>query len=323
MKYSFIFCIFIFFLIQVYFSLKSFSYEECSGFGENKTDETYPMSYQDAGWIYYLSSIGKNPVKIGKGLISSLSADRKFIVYTEEFMKPVPITRFDVDYTTLNVADIDGKGCREIFRNNRYIYDLTWSPVDNLIAFVYLGESRTLAVINPDGTGKKDLISRDDGIVDDIYSIHWASDGKSICFIDLYYFYRIDLSGKIINKISLDFIDSEENILSSDVEIVPCPVNDKIFLFTVMVKGTEEFIKEFHDCVTAIFIYDFSDKSYKRITTPDFTASDPVWSRDGKFIYFWGFGEKHYKEKYRHRIYRMKIDGSELTEICKGGYPGL
>jgi hypothetical protein len=73
---------------------------------------------------------------------------------------------------------------------------------------------------------------------------------------------------------------------------------------------------------TAIFIYDQRAKTRKRLTPVDLLAMDPVWSRDGNFIYFSGYRDREGRAAYPFKIYRIARDGTGLTQIAAGETPG-
>ena len=52
-------------------------------------------------------------------------------------------------------------------------------------------------------------------------------------------------------------------------------------------------------------------------------AIEPIWSRDGKYIYFTGYREANYKENFPMRIYRVNYDGTGLIYITKGEEPNV
>jgi Tol biopolymer transport system component len=49
---------------------------------------------------------------------------------------------------------------------------------------------------------------------------------------------------------------------------------------------------------------------------------DPVWSRDGRFIYFAGYHDREGRAAYPFKIYRIARDGSGLIQTSVGETPG-
>jgi len=62
-------------------------------------------------------------------------------------------------------------------------------------------------------------------------------------------------------------------------------------------------------------------KTRNRLTPVDLLAIDPVWSRDGKFIYFSGYRDREGRVAYPFKIYRIGRDGSGLVQIVSGENP--
>ena len=48
---------------------------------------------------------------------------------------------------------------------------------------------------------------------------------------------------------------------------------------------------------------------------------DPVWSRDGRFIYFTGYRDREGRASYPFKIYRIARDGTGLIQITSGEMP--
>jgi len=264
------------------------------------------------GWVYYMPSIGKEAVKIVDGISPSLSPDKKFLACSR---------------TGLCVVEIDTKEIERIYESDDSISEVKWSPSGDLILFLHWDDVKgksILSVINSDGTGEKELIASEENGVGYIFSPGWCEDGESVFFQDMHNFLEVDLSGNIIRKISLEDITGDKANVTSTDSFVPSPVNEKIMAFTMMVPGTEKFTEAFYgEPNTALFIYNFSTKTRERVTPADMLAFNPVWSDDGKYIFCCGSREKDYNDNYHFRIYRVSLDGEEITEIATGEEPDI
>lgn len=271
------------------------------------------------GSTAYLAANSSVPRKLAKGSFPALSPDRQRVAYclpqNSAVSAPAAVTVMSFDLTT-------GKATA-ILRANAWIAHLRWSPNDERISFALALSSgkRELDTVAPDGTHKRKLITGGEQGADDIFSPVWAPDGQSLYFQDMSNLIQVSTSGEVLAETPLGPITEEKEAVTSADSFVPSPTDPNVLAYTRSVPGTPLFQKTFGEPNTALFLYDMRSKSSKRISAPDVLAMDPVWSRDGRFIYFTGYRDREGRAPYPFKIYRIGVDGTGLIQITSGEMP--
>jgi Tol biopolymer transport system component len=284
--------------------------------GVNATPDA--LAFGDRNWIYYLAANSTVPRKLAKGNFPALSPDRQRVAYCLPIDNAVsaPATG------TLMLLDLStGKGT-VILKANAWIAHLRWSTNGDRLSLTlaYPNGKRELDTIAPDGSQKQTLVGAEIG-ADDIFNPAWAPDGQSLYFHDMSNLFQVSTSGKLLAKTPLGVIVEEKEAVTSADSFLPCPKDANLLAFTKSVPGTRLFEKTFGEQNTAIFIYDLRAKTRKRLTPVDLLAMDPVWSRDGNFIYFSGYRDREGRAAYPFKIYRIARDGTGLVQIAVGETP--
>lgn len=273
------------------------------------------IAFYKGDWIYILPANSSQPVKLVKGCSPSLSPDGKTIVYQ--------LIGNDGN-SGLSVIDVDSKQVKTLIPKGQFIREAKVSPKGDLVAYAYYdtnANSDLLYLMNMDGSNKKKLLSaaktgdNNKNLPNSMFSINWNADGNSVVFQDMDHYYEVNLNGEIINKQSTKPI-AANNLTSADYFTFN-PLNHDVVAYTKSVKGTKEFEYTYHEPNTALFTYNTKTKASKRLTPPDIMAMNPIWSADGKFIYFVGFRDYQH-EIDRFDIYRINPDGTGLIKIGKG-----
>src|ERR1041385_911928 len=207
-----------------------------------------------------------------------------------------------------------------LFRSTAWFAHPRWSPAGDKISFTLALSSgkRELDVIAPDGNQRKKLIVGGEQGTDDIFNPSWAPDGQSLYFQDMNNLVQVSTSGEILAKTPLATIVEEKEAVTSADWFVPSPNDASVIAYTRSVPGTRLFERTFGEPNTALFLYDMGMKIRKRLTPVDLLAMDPVWSRDGGFIYFAGYHDREGRAAYPFKIYRIARDGSGLIQIAVG-----
>jgi Tol biopolymer transport system component len=266
--------------------------------------------FTQGDWVYYLAPPGNQPRKLVEGRQPALSPDGKKIAYLkvrkglgggEGLMVLDLTTGQSLTLLPLLPERIDGP---------------SWSARGDLLAFVY--NSKEINLIRADGSGLQKIFSVPGG---SYQPSQWASNGNSLFVHDFGDFFQIDLAGQELAKTSLITITGRENVVDSGNRFLPHPRDPQLWAFTMAVEGTNKFTKIVTGPNEALFLYDTRTQKRTRLTPPDMLATSPCWSRDGQYLYFSGYREPHYQERDPFRIYRLKPDGSDLTDIGKGENP--
>ena len=296
------------------------------GIGQRRTGQT-PVAAQtsdavvfgDREWIYYLAPNSSVPRKLVKGTFPALSPDHHRVAYCAPTNSAVSAPPAGA----LMLFDLASGKSSVVLKANAWLSHPRWAPNEELIAFVFSPSGQSeLHVIRPDGSQHRKIIAAEEQGVNSIFNPAWSIDGRSIYFQDMTNLIEVSTSGKVRSMTPLGAITEEREKVTSSDSFVPCPTDANLLAFTKSVPGTRLFEKTFGEPNTAIFIYDLRAKTRKRLTPVDLLAIDPVWSRDGNFIYFSGYRDREGRAAFPFKIYRIARDGTGLTQIAAGETPG-
>lgn len=270
-------------------------------------------------WIYYLAANSSTPRRLAKGNFPALSPDRRRVAYCA----PTDTAVSAPAAGALKVFDLASGKTATLFRSAAWCAHPRWSPNGERISFTLALASgkRELHIIAPDGARNQKLITGGEQAADDIFNPSWAPDGESLYFQDMTNLVQVSTSGQVLAKTPLGTIVGDKEVVTSSDSFVPSPNDPNLFAYTRSVPGTRLFERTFGEPNTALFLYDLRTKTRKRLTPVDLLAMDPVWSRDGHFIYFAGYRDREGRAAYPFKIYRIARDGTGLTQIAVGETP--
>ncbi|GEM_PF-828509 len=277
------------------------------------------LVFGDREWIYYLAPNTSVPRKLVKGNFPALSPDRRNVAYCA----PINTALSAPASGALMLFDLATGKTSTLFRSTAWFAHPRWSRGGERISLTLALSSgkRELYTVAPDGTQKQKLIVGGEQGVDDIFNPVWASDGQSLYFQDMSDLVQVSTSGKVLAKTPLRTITEEKEAVTSSDSFVPFPIDANLLAFTKQVPGSRLFERTFGEPNTALFLYDVRTKTRKRLTPVDLLAIDPVWSRDGSFIYFSGYRDREGRAAFPFKIYRISRDGTGLTQIAAGENP--
>jgi TolB protein len=279
------------------------------------------LVFSDRTWVYHLEANSSAPRKLAKGNYPALSPDRQRVAYCLPQNSHVSAPA----KATVMLFDLSTGKTTIVLEANAWIAHLRWSPNSEGISLTLALSSgkRELDTVAADGTHKQKLITGGEQGTDDIFSPVWAPDGQSLYFQDMNNLVQVSTSGQVLAKTPLGPITEEKEAVTSADSFVPSPADPNVLAYTRSVPGTAFFEKTFGEPNTALFVYDLGTKSRKRLTAPDVLAMDPVWSRDGRFIYFTGYRDREGRASYPFKVYRIAADGTGLIQITSGEMPGV
>lgn len=275
------------------------------------------LVFGDREWIYFLAPNTLTLRKLAKGNFPALSPDRKRVAYC------APVNANASASGALMLFDLQSGKTAALFRANAWFAHPRWSPAGDTISFTLAFSSgkRELDLIAPDGTQPKKLIAGGEQGIDDIFNPTWAPDGQSLYFQDMSNLVRVNTLGQIQAKTPLATVVEEKEAITSADSFVPSPADASLIAYTRSVQGTRLFERTFGEPNTALFLYDMRTKTRRRLTPVDLLALDPVWSSDGRFIYFAGYHDRQGRAAYPFKIYRIAGDGTGLIQIAVGETP--
>ena len=277
------------------------------------------LVFGDRTWVYYLAANSGSPRKLAHGNFPALSPDKTRVAYCT----PVDATRSGESVSVM-LFDLASGKTSSVFQANGYLNHLRWSTDGRRILFsaAYLNGKRELDFVSVDGAGKQRVIGTGEQGVADVFAPVWAPDGRSIYFQDMNDLIQAGVDGQIVTRLPLGPITEEKESVTSADSFVPSPVDANLLVYTRSVPGSKLFEKSFGEPNTALFLYNLQTKTRKRLTSVDLLALDPVWSRDGAYIYFSGYHDREGRAASPFRIYRINADGTGLLEIGPGENPG-
>lgn len=278
------------------------------------------LVFGDRQWVYYLAPGSSNSRRLAKGSFPALSPDRQLVAYCA----PINTAGSAPASGALMLFDLANAKAVTLFRAGAWCAHPRWRPDGERISFTLALSSgkRELHIIARDGAEDQKLFTGGEQGVDDIFNPSWAAGGQSLYFQDMSSLVQVSTSGQIVEKTPLATLVGEIDTVTSADWFVSSPNNPTLFAYTRSVPGTRLFERTFGEPNTALFTYDLRTKTRKRLTPVDLLAVDPVWSRDGRFIYFAGYRDRDGRAAYPFKVFRIASDGTGLIQIAVGETPG-
>lgn len=258
------------------------------------TGQKYCFVQDKFVWIQNVETRVKEKLFAAKDHDYSISPDGKQIAYCD----------YENGRRTIVVYSIETKK-NEIFKNlPEQSYQPLWSWDGKKLGFNIAGKGA--GIINTDGTGFMQLPLKE------CYFGYWNPEDQSVVYFDFTNFYEIDLQGKNLKTTPL--ADITGNVGISSATRFQITADGREILFDSMV---EEPMPNLHDAVEALFIYNTSDHSRKRITPKGYSVMYPYWEKDHESVLFSGFTNKdvHKNDVVNARIYRCDLKTSEIKAI--------
>ena len=150
----------------------------------------------------------------------------------------------------------------------------TWSPNGDFVAYWSdsSGEYEIYVQAMREEKAPKKITSRNKGYG---YTLHWSPDSNKLAFIDE----KNDISIVDINSSQIEIVDNYRwNYGHGDRYSFPInwSHDSKYLTYSIGMDNTNE----------AIFIYDINSKQSRQVTSGFYNDSDPVFSTDGKHLFF-------------------------------------
>lgn len=274
----------------------------CSG--QDSARIKYDLAYQKDNIIYVLKFKDKKELHLTGGADPAISPDGLRLAYT----KSNGSGRNDFKRFII-VVDLNTKVGTELKIFNNNYYGASWSPDSKYIAFnIWVTPPKwQIGIINLENSEVK-IFNTNSKL--GIYQPTWASDGRSIFAHDLSKIFKYDLSGKLIDSISIQSTFGDKYYTTSSTKFLYTSDN-KIIIFNC---GTNEFMEGVDGPVEAIFAYYIKTKSIIRLSPQKMYASDPEIESDGNVIFS---GSKEYEKS--TNIYRFDFLRNQLNMIIENG----
>ncbi len=198
---------------------------------------------------------------------------------------------------------------------------------------VWSGDGRTVAVlardgqgmtqivaVRSDGSGRRILFAEGDSGAGFLCSLSPSPDGALVTH-DMVAAYWIGPDGKLKERVPLEEImGSLAGGVTSAHRLAVCPTDPGMIVFGHSAQGTPRFERVMREPNSALSLHDrWTGKGKNmRITPPEITAFDQVWSMDGKRVYFIGYKDAQAAEADLFRVWRVERFGGGLRELTLG-----
>jgi Tol biopolymer transport system component len=271
-----------------------------------------------AGEVYLLAEGGGAARLVVQGSEPARSPDGASIVH----LVPRGYDRDDPKNATISIFNLNSGVNEAILRPGAIVSQPCWDRSGSRIAFVMEEEGgrKQVHVMGAAGGGRRRVVAEGEQGVAGIFGLEWGPGEDEVSFHDLRIWYRVSLEGKV-TAVALETITGRSGRMSSRDRVTVNPTRADVVAYTMAVPGTALFARTFHEPNTALFTYDLKRGVRQRLTAPEQLARDPVWTRDGRRIYFSGFRDRDGRDKARFRIYRIDSDGGEPLELVRGEAP--
>jgi TolB protein len=148
-----------------------------------------------------------------------------------------------------------------------------WSPDGTRLLFdYYQNNERRIGVINADGNGFRDVPDAQPAHRN-YWSAAWAADGRSFFAQDMESLYRRDLDGRILKQWTIEGIVPRGG-MSGDIRLMASP-DGKALLMDVEMDEKER--RGWDGPPPAIWLFDLTTETSRRLTAPDLYAWDAAW----------------------------------------------
>jgi len=280
------------------------------------------LVFQRQGWIWTTDGNGRSPARLIEGSLPAVSPDGRRIAFFK-----MPGGEAAADAAALWVYDRKTRSAAPVAQGLAVTSAPAWS-VDGLrIACLARNDSgmSRVVVMGADGANRKTVFSAEADAAS-LWALSYTPDGGVLICHDMSEIYYLAETGAVRERVPLDrILGTAVNMITSADRFTVCPTDRTLLAFTCSVPGTRRFERIMHEPNTAIFLYDgFVGRGKNfRVTPAEITAFDPVWSPDGRRLYFTGYRDTQAAEADLFRIFRIDRYGTGLRELCRGESPSV
>ena len=275
------------------------------------------LVYERQGWIWSCDGEGGNQKRLIRGARPGLSADGRLIA----FFRPSEGKNSE-EMSDLWIYDAKSAAERRIASALFAASSPVWSGQGAWVAFL-ARDARALTrivVLAADGSGLRVPLREGDEGAGFLCALSITPE-DSLLVHDMSNAYWVDPAGGVLKSVPLEKIMGSlaTGVTSSDTFSV-CPADETVLVFSHAVPGTALFEKIMHEPSSALSLHDswVGVGKNMQIMPQDVTAFDPVWSRDGKRIYFIGYKDTQAADAELFRVLRVDRFGSGLKELVPG-----
>lgn len=271
------------------------------------------------GWVWRCDGDGVRRERLVEGFLPGARPDGGAVA----FFRPADPSG---DLTELWLHDTVRNETRRLARDLAGFSAPVWFPdgspdASGLAVLARDKEGRTrVAALRADGSGLRTVFAEGEEGAGFLCSLSVTPDGALLVH-DMASAYWLNPGGGVRERIPLEKIMGREaaGVTSSD-RLAVCPTDPDVLVFSHSCPGTARFESVMHEPNTTLSLHDrwLGKGKNMRILAEDMTAFDPVWSADGKRIYFIGYRDTQAAEADLFRIFRVGRHGAGLKELGLG-----
>lgn len=273
------------------------------------------LAFSRDGWIWTCDGHGRSVRKLSAGVLPGVAPDGRRVA----FFRPARNQDFP-DYAQLwiHAGDQEALLAESMLPGSAPV----WHPDGARLAFLARDDqARTLVLAIDLVDGKQHvLFSEQTDNTGFLCALAATADGFLLLH-DMDSAYWLDWEGEVTARVALkDIMGGKAAQVTSADRLAPCPADPSLLVFSHAIAGTKVFEKIMHEPSSALSLHDRWTGLGKnmQITPVEVTAFDPVWSADGKRIYFIGYRDTQAADQDLFRIFRVDRFGSGLREVTRG-----
>ncbi len=275
------------------------------------------LVFERQGWIFSSDGNGRKITRLVQGSRPGITPDGRLVAFFRPDPDDASESRFD-----LWVYDRKRGLESRIVSSLPAASSAVWSSDGARIAFLARNSEALTRVVtvNADGSKLRTLLREGDGNVGFLCSLSFTPEDELLVH-DMSSVYWVNPGGGVLRSVPLDRVmGSVASSVTSSDRFAVCPVDPAVLVFSHAVSGTPRFEAIMHEPSSGLSLHDswVGVGKNMRITPQDVTAFDPVWSRDGKRIYFVGYRDVQAADAELFRIFRIDRFGSGLKELVLG-----
>jgi hypothetical protein len=275
------------------------------------------LVYERQGWIWTCDGNGKAEKRLVQGARPGVDPQGRMIA----FFRP---SRGDAsaDSSDLWVYHLERGSEALVLESIFSASSAVWSADSRSLALLVRdAESLTsLIVAQADAGALKTVLREGEGGVGYLCTLSVTPEGALLTH-DMVNAYWVHPEGGVTRTVPLTKImGSGAGMVTSSDSLAACPTDPTVLVFSHRVPGTPLFEKIMHEPNSALSLHDswVGVGKNMRITPLEITAFDPVWSRDGRRIYFIGYKDTQASDEDLFRVLRIDRFGSGLKELVLG-----
>ncbi|MGE4441240.1 MAG: hypothetical protein AB7D27_07105 [Desulfomicrobium sp.] len=275
------------------------------------------LVFEREGWIWSCAGDGRGLARLTRGARPAVGVDGRLVA----FFRPARADASE-DMSDLWIHDRVSRDETRILSSLFAASAPAWFNDGSRLAFLARDASaRTrIVTVRADGSQMRIPMREGDRGAGFLCSLSVTPE-DALLVHDMVNAYWVDPGGAVLKTVPLEKImGSMASTVTSSDRFAVCPADPAVLVFSHSAPGTPLFERVMHEPSSALSLHDswVGVGKNMRITPREVTAFDPVWSRDGKRIYFIGYKDTQAADAQLFRVWRVERSGSGLRELAPG-----